>query len=538
MSALALNYDGLTRISSYADKLANKADEYADRLTTKVVNKVDYVTGGTNDILSSAKYYVKAKVTELHEKREAYQTLSRNIANLVSNAKQIDKEVANAIAHNKESFLKSNSHLKIDDWKANIINWLVDLKNKCPVFEVIGNAVNFIGTELSSIGDNIRYWYRCEGGKEKLEIVWALGAAAVSALLFLASFPISSFVAFCAMIGALITAANSIYNVYTSFRAAAVANTDPAWAKIYGDRNTIQDGLRQRRFSTKFMNKLSYISANMIDGVKLFCSVVAIGSAIKKVKLKFKPLQNYLTSNRGLLSYFKELKYSSDGKVIADDKGIAETRYTLRSVWRGIKAFVNNSPIDCRSDLGIRTLLHQNFVADWKGFISSFSFTGIKDTIRYNIEYGYKWTAIMFNKNADFVTIIKDTWSLKDTADIVKKIKGFGQFVEQITTGSYDINKKLAEKVYNYSDLVSILNKIGVTKIIGDKLNWKYAPSGVIQDYKKLEEQPLWTTTVKIVNMLRPNEIPYNLVKFAFDAINKEKIATKQGGYNVLLYQQ
>ena len=34
----------------------------------------------TNDILSSAKYYVSAKVAELKEKRENYQNLSQNIA--------------------------------------------------------------------------------------------------------------------------------------------------------------------------------------------------------------------------------------------------------------------------------------------------------------------------------------------------------------------------------------------------------------------------------------------------------------------------
>lgn len=162
MTTLFLDYDELTRASSYASRLADKADEYADSLTKKVLNKVDSVTGGANDILSSAKYYVNAKVTELREKKDTYQNLSQNIVNLVSTARQVDKEVARALVQNKELFLEDHCEIKVSDWKATIINWLVDLKNSCPVFELICDALNYVDAEISSVRDQIRYWYRCE----------------------------------------------------------------------------------------------------------------------------------------------------------------------------------------------------------------------------------------------------------------------------------------------------------------------------------------------------------------------------------------
>lgn len=126
MSALVIDYKELATISSHANDLAKKAEAYADSLTRKITNKFDSVAGGVNGTLSSAKYYVNAKINELQAKKTAYENFAKGVTSLITNAKRIDKEVANAISNNKDKFLKSNPHLKIDDWKANLINWLVD----------------------------------------------------------------------------------------------------------------------------------------------------------------------------------------------------------------------------------------------------------------------------------------------------------------------------------------------------------------------------------------------------------------------------
>lgn len=98
MSALVIDYKELATISSHANDLAKKAEAYADSLTRKITNKFDSVAGGVNGTLSSAKYYVNAKINELQAKKTAYENFAKGVTSLITNAKRIDKEVANAIS--------------------------------------------------------------------------------------------------------------------------------------------------------------------------------------------------------------------------------------------------------------------------------------------------------------------------------------------------------------------------------------------------------------------------------------------------------
>lgn len=407
MSALFLNYDELTRASSYANRLADKADEYADSLTKKVLNKVDSVTGGTNDILSSAKYYVNAKVAELKEKRENYQNLSQNIANLVLTAKQVDKEVARVIEQNKEFFLNDHKELQISGWKATIINWLVDLKNSCPVFELICDVLNVVDAEISSVRDQIRYWYRCEGGKEILHFTAAILGSIVALALFIATIPASgtalTLFIVCEVIGAAMTFINAVVTIGTSYHSMVAAlSNDPAWAKIYGDQKSLADVIRSQNFNNGVFNRLSYIYAAGLDTIQIFCDIVNIVKTIKDFKFKFEFLQNYFDKDKGLLSYMKTakwteaLQYDEFGNIVgvtkvikANEYGVVETHYTVGSVMNGLIAYTMDKPIDAHSDQGIRTLLGQNFKTDSRIFMSTiFDKNAYKDTFVYNVTNG------------------------------------------------------------------------------------------------------------------------------------------------------
>lgn len=515
MSALVIDYKELATISSHANDLAKKADAYADSLTRKIRNKFDSVAGGVNGTLSSAKYYVNAKINELQAKKAAYENFAKGVTSLITNAKRIDKEVANAISNNKDKFLKSNPHLKIDDWKANLINWLVDLKNSCPLFELIGDGLANIGTAITSALDNIKYWYKCEGGKEILAFVAAIGGAIIAVALFVATLPASGFFAICAAIGAAITAINALTNVATSFTSMISAKSgDPAWAKIYGDENKFTDWLRNTNFNNGLVNRLSYGAASLIDGVELFCDVVNIVNLVKKFKFKFDFLQNFFDKNTGLLSYMKTakwtdaLQYDEFGNITGVTKvmkvneyGVVETRYTLKSVFNGLKAYVMNKPIDTHTEKGIRTLLNQNFKTDFKMFIkSTFSVTAWKDTFKYNVTDGGRISFTEW-KNSFSLTAMKDTikynmkysslkgmfsdgvaWKkrkdfIKTTANGFKSIIGVSQKIESIVVGEYsiseDIKGKLEEKKTGFSDLTTIKGKIEklVTKTQGTYKN-------------------------------------------------------------------
>lgn len=419
MATLVVNYDILDDIAKNATKVAKQADQYADDLTNKVLNKFNDIDGGASSYTSDAKYYVKAKISALRDKYDAYTSLSTKVSDFSEKAKRIDKEVEQVIARNQERFLDKHDHLRIEGWKATLMEWLVDLKNSCPLFELVGNALRDLGTALSDMFAELKYWYQCEGGKQIVQVVAAIGGAILALALFIAALPASGFVAICAAIGAAIGLVNAITNVVTSFQALhAHKNGDPAWAKIYGDRNKLSDVLRQTNFDNGFLNRLSFIGAATIDAVELFCDVVSIVDFGKKVMNKIRkpnPISNYFGKDTGLMSYCKEPKYQEVldydimGKpcgtkwtMVVDERGIVQTRFTPKSVFNGIKAYVMDKPIDCRSEKGIRTVLNSNFKIDFGDFRKSLSIKGIKDTFKYNVTDGGRVSYAEWKKTFSF----------------------------------------------------------------------------------------------------------------------------------------
>lgn len=516
MATLVLNYNTLGTVADNVMNLAKRAEDYADSLVSSVTGKFSCISGGASAYTSDANYYINKKINDLREKQESYRKLSSQMINFIEKAKRIDKEVATLLANNQERFLSSHEHLRIDDWRAALLNWLVDLKNSCPLFELIGNAVNAVGTELSGLLDNIRHWYRCGGGKELVSLVLAIGGAVAAVLLFVASLPASGFFAICAAIGAAITAVNALVNVGTSIL--AVTADDPAWAKIYGDRNKLSDVLREHNFENGFINRLTYGAATTLDGAELFCDFVNIVNLPKfakelstKMGAKFGFLKNYFGKNTGLLSYMKTAKwtdvnkYDDFGNVIDTVKvmktnadGIVETTYTPASIWRGIKAYVMDSPIDCHTDIGIRTLLNQNFCIDFKdwgksvfnigawkdtfvynvtdgGNISfsewknTFTFDAMKDTVRYNLKYnsltGMFADSLKWEVRREYVSGVGNG---------IKATTGFAEKIGNVIGGEYsltqDIQSQLKSGVKDSLGL-SILDRID--SFGTDVSNWK-----------------------------------------------------------------
>lgn len=507
MSAFVIDYDELVKIATHSNDLAKKASDYANDLTRKVAKRVETVAGGMNGILSSAKYYVETKVAELEKKKTSYENLAKDINHLIATARRVDKEVATAIANNQETFLKSNEHLRIADWKADLINWLTDLKNSCPLFEMIGNIRAAIENGLSSLMDNIKHWWKCEGGKEIIGFIAAIGGAIIAVALFIATLPASGFFAICAAIGACLAAINAITNVVTSCASMIKAiNGDPAWAKIYGDQNKLSDWLRQTNFKSEFWNRTTNFLANTADTVQLFCDVVCIGKLITDLGSKFNFIHNFFNKNTGLLSYMKTPKWveGADGvmKMSVNNKGVVDTHFTLKSVWNGTKAFVMNKPIDAHTDLGIRTLLKQNFVSDFKTSLkTTFSVTAWKDTFKYNVTDGGRVSFDDWKKTYS-LTSVKDTIRYNFTNNPIKGVfaKGVewenrrtfitksanlgrsfmdvsGKFGSMII-GEYNFANEFKDfakdKVKDMSDIVKIKDKIDAISKTGKKINFGY----------------------------------------------------------------
>lgn len=472
MATIIINYSDLAKIESYATKAANAAGDYASRLSTKSSSKLDSLTGGATGYTSSAKYYVDAKINALNEKKTSFTNFSKQVHTFSETAKRVDGDVKTLLASGQKDFYKTHEDLKIDDWKANLINWFTDLKNSCPLFELIGNLVYTAGEKVRDALASIKYWYECEGGKEKVAFAAAIFGFVAAVLLFIATFPLSSFFAVCAMIGAAIGAINALTNIFTSYAAMKAAKDgDPAWAKIYGDRDKLSDVLRETNFHDKTWNRITNIGAAALDITEFCVGVINLVHGLSQIKSQFTALQNFFDKNNGgLFTYFKEakwqevLEWNADGtkvigtkwQMVTNEKGIVETKFTLRSIWRGTKAFVLNSPIDCHSEQGIRTLLCKNFILDFKTVMKTkFSPGSTYDSARYHFksvegmfEKGLKWkdragyikdvgnTLNAWNSSGSkMVKMLAGEYTTKDYFDTLKKRSFYNKVIKTINQG-------------------------------------------------------------------------------------------------------
>lgn len=376
MATIKIDYGALSQVSRNASALARAADSYANDLNRKVLNKLDKVPCNSTD-LANARYYVKKKISALEHKQVQYEGLAKQVTEFSEKARRIDGEVEKMLERKQENFLKKNEHLRIDEWKAKLLNFLVDVKNKFPVLEMIGNCLQIMQTELSNLWDNIQYWYHCEGGREVVQIVTAIAGAILAVVIFVASFPVSGFFGVCAVIGAVIGLVNAGANIASSIMSLVAArNGDPAWARIYGNMNKFSDVLRSTNFNNRFLNKLSNGLAFALDTTELFCDIVGFvdaGLKLRKV-LKDGSLKKMFDRLKNFKTFFKEAKWQETldwniyGKpcgvkmeMVLNKDGTVATRYSIASIKRGFKWLLSNAEVDCFSTKGLWDIADANW---------------------------------------------------------------------------------------------------------------------------------------------------------------------------------
>ncbi|MGN6714061.1 hypothetical protein [Anaerocolumna jejuensis] len=337
MSDFILEYDVLESIAVYSKFLGKRAEEYEENLENKIISGIANVTGSSTGYLKSASDSVKDKINTLKQKSDAFYHYAEQITNLLETAERIDQEVADAITAQREYFLDHHKSLRLDDWKAKLLGLLVDLKNSIPLLGTIADLLEGLNTVIESLEDSIRHWYECEGGKYVIKEIEAVAGACLAIAIFAATFPVSTFAGFCLAVGTGIAALNSCVNVKTSYQAAnAAMDGNPAWAEIYGNRDTLSDVLRQKNYGNGIMNDLSNFTAGALDVTEAVC--ITVGMAGQIVNL-FKESYNMLRYSRsmnysGLQSNFEsgsvelenviKMEYrNADSIGLLDDAGAA-----------------------------------------------------------------------------------------------------------------------------------------------------------------------------------------------------------------------
>lgn len=216
MSSVTIDYEKLSTIAQNADNAVSRMND----LTQNVISKYGGITGGATTKTQNSEYYVNQKISKLKEKKEQYASFSTAVSSLCSNAQDIDRDVAKTITASTDQFIDKHDYISTD-WWTDIKNWFIDLKNSCPLFNAIGQLIENTITELKNLWADLKYWYKCGGGKEFIGVVLAVAGAVAAVVIAICACvpPICGIVAVCAAIGAVITAINSIVNVGTSIMA-------------------------------------------------------------------------------------------------------------------------------------------------------------------------------------------------------------------------------------------------------------------------------------------------------------------------------
>lgn len=487
---LSLDYSDLSSAASNANKLANELGQYCDDLSKKVQQKMYNVSGGMSSALNSADYYVNAKIKKLRAKESSARTLSQKTEALANTAKRVDEDVSRTIKNNEKQFFKAHKDLKPAPIKAFFTSIACDIKNFLTDIPILGkligafiDSVEFIDNALDALGKSIKYWYKCEGGKEIVGIALSFAEAIlavvilVCAVVFTGGGFLAVIVFVAGVISAVIGVVNAVTNIVTSFQALdAAMGGHPGLARIYAERDTFADLMRETNFHDKTLNRRSNIIAAGFEITDAVCSMITlVAGAIKAVgnlkKVNIKKTFTAMGKNRSTLGTFLP------GKP---------------TLWNGIKSLCMK--VDVKTlilgDLNIKDLS---------------IFKKLSDVNKIKTIGALAKTAKGIVKDFDKINMGKESWSEFIAKRVVVNLnQAFFNQQKYVTKDGvrkyYDTNFTTIVKGFT-----AIPDTIGITKIVNDK--WGNKTFGDIMGLKG----GLYSNIKSINDSLTKNNINLNI---------------------------
>lgn len=491
---LSLNYTNLSDTIAQANKLSNEISQYCDELTRKVQKKLYDVDGGMTSALDNADYYIKSKLKKLRDKAASAKTVASKTNDLLSTARRIDKEVSDSISTERKRLFKENPDLVPPKRKV-IATYIITGVKKIPFIGDLIRGGEKVFEAVDEIKKDIKYWYKCEGGKELVGIVLSVAGAILAAVVCVCAFTFSGgtiFVFIATVAGAIsagIGVFNAATNIVTSFQAYdAARDGHPGMAQIYAQQDTVSDVLKQTNYHNKTLNRLSNKAAMVIEVTDAVCStisgVIDIGKSIKEFW------------KTDLLGFLKK----------HDFKGFRS------ELWSGIKSIKTNFKVSdlISGDLNFKqwkSLFDMDLKTYMKtlGKIAKAGKSIIADIDKIN-EGDMKWSELLAKR-----LIIGIDSTVFNRQDI-----GFGINADGI---KYDYNQMTYNELVNFngtlgtlfikydkSDLTNFINivrtpieNIGMLKLLNDHFgnntfdNIFDFKGGIIKNFKTIFDSDKWT---------------------------------------------
>ena len=342
MGVLKINYSELAGAIKNAEKAAKEADSYAEGLEKKVCKKIADLEGGSSGNVNNADYFVKKKIGVLKAKSEKLKNFAGKLSTFEENCKEADKDVGAKFSALYSQFKKDNG------FKISIVSEFfcylgTKILNSTEFGKWLNNTIRSINDFFNDIWGEIKYLYKCEGGKYVVDIVLSVAAIALAVVTIITTVVTiitagAGFFAIVTIIGAIISIVNAINNICTSAAALHYNDEDPAWANRYGEMDKLTDTLRKR-----VNNRFADVAANALDAIEAFCDIVGLikvgtdlSGNISEYKEIFKDgkastLKKWFDFGK---KTFKD-QFANDFKKIGDFKELIKTSETMSN---GLKA--------------------------------------------------------------------------------------------------------------------------------------------------------------------------------------------------------
>ena len=489
MSVLVLNYSELSLSIKNANKAANQARDYGDTIKKTICKKISSLPGGSTNNTSNADWFAQKKIAALAEKADRLDTFASKLGTFASNVEDTDTYVYHRFQSLSSEFKRQND-MKVNPVTEFFVTLVTGVVNASDFYRWVKDTYNKITDFHNSISDAIKYWYQCEGGKYVVEIGLSICAIAL-AIVVIATAGVG-FLAIVAIIGASIAIINELVNISTATHAYIENESDPAWAKRYGDMDKASNLLNSFVTDNNTINKTLYFTGDLIDATKAVCDIVGIlnlGNKIAQSSKHTTSLKNLFGSkDSGLGS-----KFLSDTKNIYTDKYVV----SLKSFGNGCKTiatdtnFRHNLIIGFKSDVrfdagtiknsltqlktsGINGAVKQVFSSDtakkswgnaWKGYSSLSSKldkipesktlkNGLKTMMLFDDIFNKKISGL---KEGNYKAIVGNNLKmLMEMKDIGNKFETMGNVMipEREEGNKYNIN------VINFSDITKNIRSL------------------------------------------------------------------------------
>lgn len=337
MGTIEIVYSQLDDVSKYATKVAEKCEDYYEKLNTKCLDAfsdlVDSPLGEKNSRTSMAYYYVEQKRKKLDKKKDRFAQFAKDVITFKEDTKEADHRVAKSVNDSQKKFYEQHKNLKGDGWAAFFATVSVD-------HPVIGYFISKVKSKIStlnSLQNALRHWYEIDGGKKIIDTALAVGELAIAVLTIAAAFttPAGWIVGACAIISGIIGVWDAVTNL--TFQIEADVQKDPAWANHYSNIDDLSSALRITTFkgNMRWFNKYSEGVALGLDVTKFVCGTVdSVNSLYKKSGLNKlfdteKPVHiSVRTTGSEMCKQFDFTKFKS---VISTEGGRNEIRKTLKT---------------------------------------------------------------------------------------------------------------------------------------------------------------------------------------------------------------